>query len=438
MLVHAFAWRRCSTRPCATRRSGPAARRRPAAGARPRPGAPRRPTGARAIADKIAPLRLPSGRRARRVNLLIPTIDLRHFFGGYIAKLNLAKRLADAVFACGSCRSIRSLPARAGAGDRDLQRARRRLRPRRGRVRARIAWARGEPGRRFIATTWWTAHIAHAALRELGRERFLYLIQEYEPFTFPMGSYAALAAESYTFPHVALFSTELLRDYFRRRGIGVYASGDRRRPRSRTRSPRSSLPPPPSSPAASRRLLFYARPEPHAARNMFELGVLALGRAPRTARSTAGHCTESAPSRAPAARPRRRSIAGAAPARPPGRLRARAARPRRRPRADVHAAPEPGADRDGLRRDAHRHQHVREQDGGRDEAISPNLITAAPDVESVAAALVAAVAGAGDVDARAGSRVDWSRDWDASFADALLDAWRAAVNDRDPGGPGSR
>ena len=28
-----------------------------------------------------------------------------------------------------------------------------------------------------------------------------------------------------------------------------------------------------------RRLLFYARPEPHAARNMFELGVLALGRA---------------------------------------------------------------------------------------------------------------------------------------------------------------
>jgi hypothetical protein len=28
----------------------------------------------------------------------------------------------------------------------------------------------------------------------------------------------------------------------------------------------------------SRRLLFYARPEPHAARNMFELGVLALSR----------------------------------------------------------------------------------------------------------------------------------------------------------------
>ena len=34
----------------------------------------------------------------------------------------------------------------------------------------------------------------------LGGERFLYLIQEYEPFTFPMGTYAALADESYRLP----------------------------------------------------------------------------------------------------------------------------------------------------------------------------------------------------------------------------------------------
>src|SRR5205807_669948 len=66
----------------------------------------------------------------------------------------------------------------------------------------------------FIATTWWTAHIAAAAVQSLGAGRFVYLIQEYEPFTFPMGSYAALAAQSYRFDHYALFSTELLRDYF--------------------------------------------------------------------------------------------------------------------------------------------------------------------------------------------------------------------------------
>ena len=31
-----------------------------------------------------------------RVNLLIPTIDLKHLFGGYIAKFNLARKLAEA------------------------------------------------------------------------------------------------------------------------------------------------------------------------------------------------------------------------------------------------------------------------------------------------------------------------------------------------------
>jgi hypothetical protein len=54
-------------------------------------------------------------------------------------------------------------------------------------------------------------------------------------------------------------------------------------------------------------------------------------------------------------------------------------------------------------------------------AISPNLITADPGVESVADALVAAVAGAGDVDRRMrGSQVDWSRDWDESLGDELM------------------
>src|SRR5438270_12935147 len=78
----------------------------------------------------------------------------------------------------------------------------------------------------FIATTWWTAHIARDGLRFIDAERFLYLIQEYEPFTFPMGTYAALAEQSYRFPHVALFSRELLRDYFSAHRIGVYAQPD--------------------------------------------------------------------------------------------------------------------------------------------------------------------------------------------------------------------
>ena len=142
------------------------------------------------------------------------------------------------------------------------------------------------PVDRFIATTWWSAHIAARAARDLGGARRLPLPDPGVRAVHVPDGHATRRSpsESYRFPHVALFSTELLRDFFRGRGIGVYADGrasaTARPRRSRTRSP-PSTPPTADELAArsSRRLLFYARPEAHAARNMFELGVLALRRA---------------------------------------------------------------------------------------------------------------------------------------------------------------
>lgn len=136
----------------------------------------------------------------------------------------------------------------------------------------------------FVATTWWTAHVARQAVRAIGRDRFLYLIQEYEPFTHPMGTHAALASDSYRFPHDALFSSELLRDYFRRHQIGVYAGGAAAGDAASAafENAITAVDPPTVAELAgrqTRRLLFYARPEQHAARNMFELGMLALGEA---------------------------------------------------------------------------------------------------------------------------------------------------------------
>ena len=119
----------------------------------PRPGAraPGEPE-LRAMAEKIAPLRLAVRDDApRRVNLLIPTIDLAHFFGGYIAKFNLARRAGRARAArADRDRRPGRLAARA-TGERELeslQRAGGRARPRRGGVRPRDARARGQPRRR--------------------------------------------------------------------------------------------------------------------------------------------------------------------------------------------------------------------------------------------------------------------------------------------------
>ena len=238
---------------------------------------------ARAIADKIAPLYLAVRDDApERVNILIPTIDLEHFFGGYIAKFNLARRLAE--------RGVRTrvvtvdpVEALPDSWASQLE-SYSNLTGFFEKVEVTFAREQGlevSPSDRFIATTWWTAHIAHSALTALERDRFVYLIQEYEPLTFPMGTYAALAGESYSFPHFALFSGELLRDYFRRHGIGVYGQGVEAGDAASAsfQNAITAIDPPTRaelSARTTRSLLFYARPESHASRNMFELGVLAL------------------------------------------------------------------------------------------------------------------------------------------------------------------
>jgi len=236
------------------------------------------------VEEKIAPLRLePSTATQSRVNLLIPTLDARYFFGGYVTKLALAQRLAE-----GGTR-VRIILVDFCKDDPELWRKRLR-RFNLGSIVDDVEFAYAydrstpldiHPADAFVATTWWTAHIAHNAVNQLGRERFVYLIQEYEPFTFPMGSFAALAAETYSFPHYALFSTEFLREFFRVQQIGVFSESRKAGELSSAafRNAITDVGPLRREILAarrSRRLLFYGRYEKHAARNMFELGILAL------------------------------------------------------------------------------------------------------------------------------------------------------------------
>ncbi len=95
-----------------------------------------------------------------------------------------------------------------------------------------------------------------------------------------MGSEAALASQAYEFPHHALFSSELLRDYFERHGLGVFGPGDgagRGEPIvfQNAITP-IGLPSPQELADSERKLLFHARSEQLAARGLFELGLLAL------------------------------------------------------------------------------------------------------------------------------------------------------------------
>jgi glycosyltransferase involved in cell wall biosynthesis len=390
------------------------------------------------VADKIAPLDLAASEQApHRVNLLIPTIDVEHFFGGYIAKLNLAGRLAglglrvrivtvDPVgpLAPNWKQTLESYSGLAGLFER-----------------VEVAFGRGpsalevNPSDSFIATTWWTAHIAAKAVQSLGAERFLYLIQEYEPYTFPMGTYAALAAQSYRFPHFALFSSELLRDYFRQHALGVYAAGQAAGDEGSDSFENAITPVDAPDVQAlerrrSRRLLFYARPEPHAARNMFELGVLALARAAKDGTFQRGWELHGIGS---VAHGRPINLGGGAVLElmPRASQGAYAGLLREH---DVGLAlmytPHPSLvpiemASAGMLTVTNSFENKTAEAMA---AISSNLITVEPSVEAIAAGLRNAAADVEDYARRVrGSDVSWSRDWDRSFDQRLIERAAAAL-----------
>ncbi len=384
------------------------------------------------IAAKIEPLRWsPAAGARRRINLLIPTIDLEHFFGGYIAKFNLARQLRNrglnvrivTVDPVGPLPSDWRRTVEAFAGLEGLLDE---VEVVFGRESAAIECSADDA---FIATTWWTAHIAHDALGHVRADRFAYLIQEYEPFTFAMGTFAALAAESYRYPHFALFSSELLRGYFRAHGLGVYAAGDESGDRESAafENAVTRVGPVDELELASRttrRLLFYARPEPHAARNMFELGVLALSRALKdgslhggwefngigTVRRARGIGLGGGVTMKLAPRSDQASYADLLRSHDVGLALMYTPHPSLVPIEMASA---------GLLTVTNSFENKTPQALS---AISRNLITAEPAIGAIADALGVAAAGVADVGRRvSGAQINWSTDWEQSFAAPIVD-----------------
>lgn len=239
------------------------------------------------IEDKIAPLQLDIDANAPvRINLLIPEIDFRTFYGGYIAKFNLAQKLMDKGF---KVRFVMLDPCKVDESAwRDMVAQYDGIENIFDQVEYAYCYDRSKPLKvsphdKIIATTWWTAYVAHDMAGKLGIDKFFYLIQEYEPFTFAMGSYFAIAAESYKFPHRAIFSSPQLHDYFQQKKIGIFGEpwGDANEAmpfeNAILRFDQSALIQ--NRQTDNFKLLFYARPEAHASRNMFEIAYLALARA---------------------------------------------------------------------------------------------------------------------------------------------------------------
>lgn len=134
----------------------------------------------------------------------------------------------------------------------------------------------------FLATAWWTAQIARYAMANTVHNAFIYLIQDFEPILHEGGTFQARALETYGLDHVPVINTELLFDHLIKEGAGRFADADFARQAlwfEPALDRKFYYPEPAAANKAKKKvLLFYARPSV-ARRNLFELGVVALRQA---------------------------------------------------------------------------------------------------------------------------------------------------------------
>ncbi|SFE41522.1 rhamnosyltransferase WsaF family glycosyltransferase [Roseivivax sediminis] len=214
--------------------------------------------------------------------VLVPTLNPSEIFAGIVTALDfglgLAERGARVRFVA------TDLPVSSNAASRSFVAKRLSAAARAAGAGDRISIHCGvqsttipaHPGDVFLATAWWSAHLAETLIRRNGldQSRFFYLIQDYEPNFYAWGMEYADAVASYGFDFEPIFNTTLLRDYFAERGwdfanpsaLAFQPSIDVAR---YARSPRTGG-------GTPRRLALYGRPE--VARNMYGTAVEALAR----------------------------------------------------------------------------------------------------------------------------------------------------------------
>lgn len=137
----------------------------------------------------------------------------------------------------------------------------------------------------FLATAWWTAQMVKSAIGKTNYDQFIYLIQDFESILHEGSTFQARALETYGLPHIPVINTRLLLDHMSQEASGCYADPefianamffepaiDRTRYFQDIENAQADG-------AQKRRvLLFYARPTV-AKRNLYEIGLVALRQA---------------------------------------------------------------------------------------------------------------------------------------------------------------
>jgi glycosyltransferase involved in cell wall biosynthesis len=218
------------------------------------------------------------------INVLLPSLRLKNLSGGPNTALLLAALLAE------HGESIRLIgwdePERGEAAGvlAHIDKLLGRTAPR-ARIEVVNAFDRQKPlligaNDLFLATAWWSAQIAKYAMAHTACKTFIYLIQDFEPILHEGSTFQARALETYGMPHVPVINTRLLRDHLVSERAGLYADAGFAAAALvfEPAIDRDFFAPEQAAPGGKKTLLFYARPTV-ARRNLFEIGVVALRQA---------------------------------------------------------------------------------------------------------------------------------------------------------------
>lgn len=242
------------------------------------------------VEERLRPLNIAvrDGEPAR-VNVLLPALVPQIIFGGYIAVLNFILRLVDHGYQVRIivCEETDANADRIRENCKDSKIADKVL----GKCELLVVHDRNDEitvskQDVYVGYSWLTMRLASAAAAATNNKLPLFFIQEFEAIFHPYDSFRALCIETYGLPHFPIFNSELLKQFFERKSLGVFdplnpvfGNDDKYAFFSHAIS---NITPPDLTKLegrARKKLLFYARPEPHAARNIFEIGMLALKQA---------------------------------------------------------------------------------------------------------------------------------------------------------------
>ena len=168
---------------------------------------------------------------ALRLNLLIPSVDRKHVFGGIATALDFFRDLCqqtncsariivtDAPLELSASVELESYEVVPPSEDSEKKYQ---IIPMADRAGKTLPVC---PGDIFVATGWWTAHVISDVYRwqkaaYLTENPLIYLIQDYEPGFYPWSSRYMLADSTYRLeiPTYAIFNSKLLENYFTTNG----------------------------------------------------------------------------------------------------------------------------------------------------------------------------------------------------------------------------